>query len=228
MKKTHLHFAPKMNGRNSNNRFAAYREDGETQAEKNAKLAKEKADKEAFEETIKDLPEDQKELMRTVKAQITEAFKLQDDAMREALTKALGELKDQDTIKAMATVLEQQGLAIRKMQENRPAANEEAPKTLRQAIFKQLEGQKDTIKEILEAGGIKRDQMLDLVVAKVAVNITETTTIIAGDYENSLTQDTGIISGIRHMAENYLSAVTTGTVGIHRVPCRLTAVGFIC
>ena len=184
----------------------------EIAAENKAKAAKEAADLAAFEETIKSLPEDQQELMRTVKAQITEAFKLQDDAMRDALTKALGELKEQETIKAMAKVLEDQGLAIRKMQENRPQPNAEAPKTLRQAIFKSLEGQEDVIKEVIAQGGMKRDQMIDLV-AKVAVNITEATTIIAGDYENSLTQDTGIISGIRHMAENYLSAVTTGTVG---------------
>lgn len=184
----------------------------EIAAENKAKAAKEAADLAAFEETIKSLPEDQQELMRTVKAQITEAFKLQDDAMRDALTKALGELKEQETIKAMAKVLEDQGLAIRKMQENRPQPNAEAPKTLRQAIYKALEGEQDTIKEILAKGGMKQHQAIDLV-AKVAVNITEATTIIAGDYENSLTQDTGIISAIRHMAENYLSAVTVGTVG---------------
>lgn len=185
-----------------------------TQAEK---AAHEALIQQQFEDSIRELPEDQKVLMRTVKAQITTALKAQTEANREetaeALKNALAQLKEQDTIKAMATILENQGLAIRKLETEKsetPAGDE--PRTFRGRILKGLEENKSTIDEIIKQGGMKKGQELDIE-AKAAVNITEAATILAGSTYNSLTQDTGILSPIRQRTEAYLQAVTVGSVG---------------
>lgn len=211
MTKQHLNFGilSKMNGRNSRNKFAAYRSDAPTPEQLAQKEAEDKA---AFEETIKDLPEEQQALMRNVQTQISDAFKKQGEEMRKELEKALSQLKEQDTIKAMATVLEKQGLAIRKMEMNANVKPATDPKSFRDSLHSAIEEKANEISEILAKGGMKKGQEIDLVV-KVPVNITETTTIIAGSTVNTLTQDTGIVSPIRQRAERYLQAVTVGTVG---------------
>lgn len=192
-------------------RMACYKTDAPTPAQLKAK---EEADKAAFEEAIKDLPEAEQALMRTVQSQIKAAFDKQTEDNRketaDLLAEALGALKEQETIKAMAKVLEEQGMAIRKigMQSNQEVVG--TPRTFRESLKASLEAEQERIQAVVKAGGLKRNEEIEL---KVAVNITETTTIIAGDYENSLTQNTGIISPIRQRAERYLQAVTVGTIG---------------
>ncbi|MEG7689008.1 hypothetical protein U2044_15555, partial [Listeria monocytogenes] len=72
------------------------------------KKALEASNKAQFEEAIKDLPENEQALMRTVQEQIKAAFEKQTEENKketaEALQKALSELKEQETIKAMAKV----------------------------------------------------------------------------------------------------------------------------
>ena len=185
-----------------------------TQAEK---AAHEALIQQQFEDSIKELPEDQKVLMRTVKAQITTALQAQTEANREetakALETALAQLKEQESIKAMATILENQGLAIRRLENEKnetTAANE--PQSFRGSFMKGFEAVKDKVKAIIDKGGMAHGDELDIE-AKAAVTITEAATILSTGTYNSLTQDTGIISPIRQRTNAYLAAVTTGTIG---------------
>ena len=97
MKKTHLNFGilAKMNGRNSRNKFAAYRSDGkrETPAEKKIREDKEDAD---FEKSIEQLTEENKEVARNVRKQMQDTLqKAQIDMVsKEEYDEAVEELKE--------------------------------------------------------------------------------------------------------------------------------------
>ena len=166
-----------------------------------------------FEESIKDLPETEKTLMRTVKSQIDSALAKQtsenEEATAKALEDALAQLKEQETIKAMAKTLQAQGLAISRIEASKLVPNAE-PTTFKEALKASLDAQASTLEEVRSQGGLRKGQDLNFEVK--AVNITEDTTIIAGSTENVLTQNTGVISPIRQRTEKYLQAVTTGTI----------------
>ena len=166
-----------------------------------------------FEESIKDLPETEKTLMRTVKSQIDSALAKQtsenEEATAKALEDALAQLKEQETIKAMAKTLQAQGLAISRIEASKLVPNAE-PATFKEALKASLDAQASTLEEVRSQGGLRKGQDLNFEVK--AVNITEDTTIIAGSTENVLTQNTGVISPIRQRTEKYLQAVTTGTI----------------
>ena len=166
-----------------------------------------------FEESIKDLPETEKTLMRTVKSQIDSALAKQtsenEEATAKALEDALAQLKEQETIKAMAKTLQAQGLAISRIEASKLVPNAE-PTTFKEALKASLDAQASTLEEVRSQGGLRKGQDLNFEVK--AVNITEDTTIIAGATENTLTQNTGVISPIRQRTEKYLQAVTTGTI----------------
>ena len=166
-----------------------------------------------FEESIKDLPETEKTLMRTVKSQIDSALAKQtsenEEATAKALEDALAQLKEQETIKAMAKTLQAQGLAISRIEASKLVPNAE-PTTFKEALKASLEAQASTLEEVRSQGGLRKGQDLNFEVK--TVNITEATTIINGDTENVLTQNTGVISPIRHRTDKYLQAVTTGTI----------------
>lgn len=170
-----------------------------------------------FEESIKDLPETEKTLMRTVKSQIDSALAKQtsenEEATAKALEDALAQLKEQETIKAMAKTLQAQGLAISRIEASKLVPNAE-PTTFKEALKASLEAQASTLEEVRLQGGLRKGQDLEFEVkgAVSTTNITETTTIIAGATENTLTQNTGVISPIRQRTEKYLQAVTTGTI----------------
>jgi hypothetical protein len=170
-----------------------------------------------FEESIKDLPETEKTLMRTVKSQIDSALAKQtsenEEATAKALEDALAQLKEQETIKAMAKTLQAQGLAISRIEASKLVPNAE-PTTFKEALKQALEAQASTLEEVRSQGGLRKGQDLNFEVkgAVSTTNITETTTIIAGATENTLTQNTGVISPIRQRTEKYLQAVTTGTI----------------
>jgi hypothetical protein len=166
-----------------------------------------------FEESIKDLPETEKTLMRTVKSQIDSALAKQtsenEEATAKALEDALAQLKEQETIKTMAKTLQAQGLAISRIEASKLVPNAE-PTTFKEALKASLDAQASTLEEVRSQGGLRKGQDLNFEVK--AVNITEDTTIIAGATENTLTQNTGVISPIRQRTEKYLQAVTTGTI----------------
>jgi len=167
-----------------------------------------------FEESIKDLPETEKTLMRTVKSQIDSALAKQtsenEEATAKALEDALAQLKEQETIKAMAKTLQAQGLAISRIEASKLVPNA-TPTTFNEALKATFDAQASTLEEVRSQGGLRKGQDLEFEV-KAVVNITEATTIIAGDTENVLTQNTGVISPIRLRTEKYLQAVTTGTI----------------
>ena len=167
-----------------------------------------------FEESIKDLPETEKTLMRTVKSQIDSALAKQtsenEEATAKALEDALAQLKEQETIKAMAKTLQAQGLAISRIEASKLVPNAE-PTTFKEALKASLDAQASTLEEVRSQGGLRKGQDLNFEV-KAVVNITEATTIIDGATENTLTQNTGVISPIRQRTEKYLQAVTTGTI----------------
>jgi hypothetical protein len=167
-----------------------------------------------FEESIKDLPETEKTLMRTVKSQIDSALAKQtsenEEATAKALEDALAQLKEQETIKAMAKTLQAQGLAISRIEASKLVPNAE-PATFGESLKAALEAQSSTLEEVRSQGGLRKGQDLEFEV-KAAVVITEAATILAGSTYNSLTQNTGIISAIRRRPEQYLQSVTTGTI----------------
>lgn len=167
-----------------------------------------------FEESIKDLPETEKTLMRTVKSQIDSALAKQtsenEEATAKALEDALAQLKEQETIKAMAKTLQAQGLAISRIEASKLVPNAE-PATFGESLKAALEAQSSTLEEVRSQGGLRKGQDLEFEV-KAAVVITETATILGGSTYNSLTQNTGIISAIRRRPEQYLQSVTTGTI----------------
>lgn len=167
-----------------------------------------------FEESIKDLPETEKTLMRTVKSQIDSALAKQtsenEEATAKALEDALAQLKEQETIKAMAKTLQAQGLAISRIEASKLVPNAE-PTTFNEALKATFDAQSSTLEQVRSQGGLRKGQDLEFEV-KAVVNITEELTIIAGATENTLTQNTGVISPIRLRTEKYLQAVTTGTI----------------
>jgi hypothetical protein len=167
-----------------------------------------------FEESIKDLPETEKTLMRTVKSQIDSALAKQtsenEEATAKALEDALAQLKEQETIKAMAKTLQAQGLAISRIEASKLVPNAE-PATFGESLKAALEAQSSTLEEVRSQGGLRKGQDLEFEV-KAAVVITEAATILGGSTYNSLTQNTGIISAIRRRPEQYLQSVTTGTI----------------
>ena len=167
-----------------------------------------------FEESIKDLPETEKTLMRTVKSQIDSALAKQtsenEEATAKALEDALAQLKEQETIKAMAKTLQAQGLAISRIEASKLVPNA-TPTTFNEALKATFDAQASTLEEVRLQGGLRKGQDLEFEV-KAVVNITEELTIIAGATENTLTQNTGVISPIRLRTEKYLQAVTTGTI----------------
>ena len=167
-----------------------------------------------FEESIKDLPETEKTLMRTVKSQIDSALAKQtsenEEATAKALEDALAQLKEQETIKAMAKTLQAQGLAISRIEASKLVPNAE-PTTFGESLKAALEAQSSTLEEVRSQGGLRKGQDLEFEV-KAAVVITEGATILGGSTYNSLTQNTGIISAIRRRPEQYLQSVTTGTI----------------
>jgi len=167
-----------------------------------------------FEESMKDLPETEKTLMRTVKSQIDSALAKQtsenEEATAKALEDALAQLKEQETIKAMAKTLQAQGLAISRIEASKLVPNAE-PATFGESLKQALEAQSSTLEEVRSQGGLRKGQDLEFEV-KAAVVITETATILGGSTYNSLTQNTGIISAIRRRPEQYLQSVTTGTI----------------
>ena len=177
------------------------------------KLALKKANDLQFEESIKDLPENEQVLMRKVRTEIADAFEKQTAENREETAKllqeSLAQLKEQETIKAMSKVLLDQGLAIKRIEQKDGQAPTNTPKTLKESLEMAFAEKDADIKRALN----KQLNPMESIELKAAVNITETTTLIAGSYQNSMTENTGIISGIRHRAQKYLGAVTTGTVG---------------
>lgn len=179
---------------------------------KEEKLAHDALIETKFEESIKELPENEQVLMRKVRKEVVEALKNQTEINRketaDALKESLAQLKEQETIKAMSQVLLEQGLAIKQMEMNKSVVPSDKPKTFHVALKEALEAEADKLK-LAASGEMKKTDEISMKV----VNITETTSIIAGDYENSLTQNTGIISPIRQRAARYLDAVTVGTIG---------------
>lgn len=167
-----------------------------------------------FEESIKDLPENEQALMRKVRKELTDALTKQTADNKaetaKALEEALSQLKEQETIKAMANVLEKQGLAIREISMNKNTTTKQ-PRNFKEAIQNELESKSSDIQAIIDKGGMAKGESLDFEVK--AVTITEAATILAGSTFQSLTQDTGIISPIRQRTEQYLNAVTTGSIG---------------
>lgn len=167
-----------------------------------------------FEESIKDLPETEKTLMRTVKSQIDSALAKQtsenEEATAKALEDALAQLKEQETIKAMAKTLQAQGLAISRIEASKLVPNAE-PATFKESLKAALESQASTLEEVRSQGGLRKGQDLNFEV-KSAVVISENETILDGSTYQSLTQNTGIVSAIRRRPEQYLQSVTTGTI----------------
>jgi hypothetical protein len=167
-----------------------------------------------FEESIKDLPETEKTLMRTVKSQIDSALAKQtsenEEATAKALEDALAQLKEQETIKAMAKTLQAQGLAISRIEASKLVPNAE-PATFGESLKAALEAQSSTLEEVRSQGGLRKGQDLEFEV-KAAVVIQEANTILSTGTYGSLTQNTGIISAIRRRPEQYLQSVTTGTI----------------
>ena len=167
-----------------------------------------------FEESIKDLPETEKTLMRTVKSQIDSALAKQtsenEEATAKALEDALAQLKEQETIKAMAKTLQAQGLAISRIEASKLVPNAE-PTTFKESLKAALESQASTLEEVRSQGGLRKGQDLNFEV-KSAVVISENETILDGSTYQSLTQNTGIVSAIRRRPEQYLQSVTTGTI----------------
>ena len=167
-----------------------------------------------FEESIKDLPETEKTLMRTVKSQIDSALAKQtsenEEATAKALEDALAQLKEQETIKAMAKTLQAQGLAISRIEASKLVPNAE-PATFGESLKAALEAQSSTLEEVRSQGGLRKGQDLEFEV-KGAVVIQEANTILSTGTYGSLTQNTGIISAIRRRPEQYLQSVTTGTI----------------
>lgn len=167
-----------------------------------------------FEESIKDLPETEKTLMRTVKSQIDSALAKQtsenEEATAKALEDALAQLKEQETIKAMAKTLQAQGLAISRIEASKLVPNAE-PTTFKESLKAALESQASTLEEVRSQGGLRKGQDLNFEV-KAAVVISEAQTILSTGTYQSLTQNTGIVSAIRRRPEQYLQSVTTGTI----------------
>jgi hypothetical protein len=170
-----------------------------------------------FEESIKDLPETEKTLMRTVKSQIDSALAKQtsenEEATAKALEDALAQLKEQETIKAMAKTLQAQGLAISRIEASKLVPNAE-PATFGESLKQALEAQASTLEEVRSQGGLRKGQDLEFEVkgAVSTTNITEATTILSTGTYGSLMQNTGIVSPIRRRPEQYLQSVTTGTI----------------
>lgn len=132
-----------------------------------------------------------------------------DKAINEAIEKVSTELKAE--YKKLYEIAIKQGTSLATLK-----ANGVTPlpgvQTFKSSLNASIEANKEKFEAVVKAGGMARNEAIDLT-AKVAVNITEATTIIAGSTEVSLTQDTGIVSPIRHRMEKYLSAVTTGRIG---------------
>lgn len=132
-----------------------------------------------------------------------------DKAINDAIEKVSSEMKAE--YKKLYEVAVKQGTALATLKANNVTPLPSA-QTFKASLEASIEANKEKIEAVVKQGGMRRNEAIDLT-AKVAVNITEATTIIAGSTENSLTQNTGIISPIRHRMEKYLSAVTTGRIG---------------
>jgi len=209
MKKTHLSFAPKMNGRNSKTMFSAYRSDGnETPEQKKAREAKEDAD---FLETIKGLDEAGQATVKAARAQ----FKaVQAEMEANMISKEDAEQITKTAVDAASTELKaiiedlkkktmNLGVTVSNIKNNAPT--EEKPMTFRKQLEKAFDSVKDEIETILKNRGKQSGPLI----AKVATTITAEGTIGAGGSaaHYNLTQSTGIISTIRKRVLTYLQNV---------------------
>jgi hypothetical protein len=86
-------------------------------------------------------------------------------------------------------------------------------KSIKQAIKAALENSEEL--KSLKANGYKQDKQINVEI-KAAVTMGLDTTIYTGATQQTITQNTGIISTIRQRAERYLAAVSVGQIGTDR------------
>lgn len=155
MKKRNLVFGfrpqnhlPKMNGRNSSSRFAAYKSDGSAPAEK----SEEEQTKE-FEESIKGFEEDEKAKLRVQRKQILDSFsKLKAEMItpeqhKENLTAIQEANKNVDSLNELIVKL---GLRVKSLESGH--GSPEQQKSLRQQVVKAIEDNQEAIKEAFKSG----------------------------------------------------------------------------
>ncbi len=107
-------------------------------------------------------------------------------------------------------ILKKQGEAIGELKLQIKSHKDGKKLSFADAIEAAVLEKKDEFEEILKTG--KQNKPFTISVSKNAVNMTETTTIGSGATQYSLTENTGIVSGIRRREERYLQAVSVGTI----------------
>ena len=135
-----------------------------------------------------------------LKAQIEEATK--NSASKEEVEKLVA--KNTEVIKE----IERLGMELKKLNEKAPV--EKGFKTIGEAIKHALESVKDDIAKVLANGG-KQESAIKAVVTMQVDN-----TIGAGDTQNSITANTGIITEIRRRETRYLANVSVGRTAGNR------------
>jgi len=134
-----------------------------------------------------------------------------DAAIQKAIEEATGTMKAQ-LEKTYKAVLEQ-GTTIAKLKSNKVANNQEGFATMKEAIMDALVNNEDL--KTIKAAGYKQTQPLNIAI-KAAVTMGLDTTIYTGDTTNTITQNTGIVSTIRHRATRYLAQVSVGSITTDR------------
>lgn len=159
-----------------------------------------------------------------IKAKMEEAQKAIDakleliskGATKEELEKAEKTLSDTiaDLNKDLISKLKAQGEAIADLKLELKSEKDGKPLTFKQALDDAFEDVEvlATLKSVVDKGG-NQDGPIKINIAKAAIVMGENNTIGSGATQYTLTENTGIITGIRRRVEKYLSKVSRGTIG---------------
>jgi len=115
---------------------------------------------------------------------------------------------------AYEAVLKVQGEAIGELKLSAKSEKEGKKVSFTKALMNAFEEQRELFNEIIKSG--KQNAPFVVTVDKAAVTMTEANTIGAGATQVTLSDDTGIISGIRRREEKYLQSVSVGSISNSR------------
>lgn len=188
MKKTHLNFGilPKMDGRNSQSKFAAYRSDAapvkrETEAERKAREDKENAE---FEKSIEQLSDENKQVARNVRKQMQDTLqKAQIDMVtKEEYDEMVEELKElhKSNAEALRIIKEaqaRQGVTITGLKSG--GSTSSSPLTFKDQLKEAIAENKEKLIEV--AKGISAEEVvLKANVTRSSITTTNEAEILSG------------------------------------------------
>lgn len=157
-----------------------------------------------------------------------------DKAIAEALTKSNGEsTKEIEALKLQLTALTEKMDADKENDKSEEISKEvirlagevkalnekgtedkEGFATIKEALHAALTEKGDELKAVVDNDGVMKAPIY--ITVKAVAPISVTSTIAAGSTQNTITQDTGIISTIRKREMTYLSAVSVGNISTNR------------